>query len=445
MNFKDRKCLILGLGKSGLSAALLLKQLGAHVKVSDSGSGKNIEKNVATLREQGIVDIEIGQHSEVLLNQCDLIVVSPAVSMSNPLLVKAHSKGITIISEIELGYLNSQAPIIAITGTNGKTTTSSLCAQLLDNAGYKTYLCGNIGNPFCDIALKTKKEDIIILEVSSFQLMTCRQFKPKVSMILNIDQDHLDYHSDFKEYYLAKARIFQNQEYDDFCILRQEDFKAYYHKLNIKPQVIKVSENLDADIYVRNKNIIRHNKNFTDISKINLPNVKAVENFLFLAAFCDAFAIADKILFQTINQFKGLSHRIEEVATYKGVCYIDDSKATNISATRQALKNMDGPVILIAGGLDKDTDFSKTNLDFFDNVKLIILTGEARHKLEKVLENIRPTKVIDDFRAAVIHAKEEAQAGDIVLLSPMCASFDRFSSYKERGRVFQDIVREINS
>ena len=442
---KSKNCLVIGLGKSGLSAALLLKKLKANVRVSDSSKESKIISNINILKKHGINQIETGKHSKSFLDNCEIVIVSPGISMDNVLIVAAGSMGLPVISEVELGYLNCRAPIIAITGTNGKTTTASLSANLLKNAGYKTFLCGNIGKPFCDIAQKAEEKDYVVLEVSSFQLLTSDKLKPKVSMILNVDQDHLDYHANFKEYYMAKAGIFKMQDSNDFCVLREKDFNDYYRNINIKAQVATVSQRLPADIYLKGQDIISYGVKFAKLSEINLDNIKATENFLFLAALSKVLNISDEILFKTVNDFKGLAHRIENVGDFNGVRYIDDSKATNVSATRQALKTISEPVILLAGGLDKKTDFKALNLDFFDNVKLIVLTGEARHKLREALKNIKPLKVIENFKEAVVYAKNRALKGDVVLLSPMCASFDEFSSYKERGDVFQNIVKEINS
>ncbi len=445
MNFKSKNCLVIGLGKSGLSAALLLKELGACVYVSDNSKIDDLAANISILHNNGIDQIEAGKHTKSFLNHCEIVILSPGIPMNNVLITAAKDMNIPIISEIELGYLKCKAPIIAITGTNGKTTTANLSANLLKNVGYNTFLCGNIGKPFCEIALKAEKNDYVVLEVSSFQLLTSNKLKPKVSMILNIDQDHLDYHTDFREYYMAKAKIYENQDETDFCILRKEDYNDYYNNMKIRAQLTTVSQQVLADIYLRDQDIIKNGLEFAKYSEINIINIKAAENFLFLAALAKNLNITDEILFKTISDFKGLEHRIEKVGEYNGVLYIDDSKATNVSATRQALKTISEPVILLAGGLDKKTDFKTLSLDFFENVKLIVLVGQARDKLQEALKGIRPLIVAESFRDAVVYAKSQAVSGDVVLLSPMCASFDEFSSYKERGETFKNIVKEINS
>jgi UDP-N-acetylmuramoylalanine--D-glutamate ligase len=445
MDIKSKNCLVVGLGKSGLSAALLLKKLRTIVRVSDSSKAENLLSHIDILKSNGINQIETGKHSISILDSCKLVVVSPGIPMDNILIVRARELNVPVISEIELGYLYCKAPIVAITGTNGKTTTATLAADLLKNAGYKTYLCGNIGKAFCDIVLEAKSDDYIVLEASSFQLLTSYKFHPRVSMIINIDQDHLDYHKDFKEYYNAKAKIFNRQAESDYCILRQEDYDNYYSKMNIKPQIILVSQELKADIYVKGQNVFRNKQQLAELSEINLTNIKATENFLFLAALAQSLKISDEILFKTIRNFKGLAHRIENIGEFKGVIYIDDSKATNVSAARQALRVISQPIILLAGGLDKNTDFKAVSFDFLKNVKLIVLTGQARHKLKAALEGVKPLKVAESFREAIIYAKNQAVEGDVVLLSPMCASFDEFSSYKERGDTFKRIVKEINS
>ena len=445
MDFKFKNCLVIGLGESGLSAALLLKKLGANVRVSDSSKADDLRTKIRILHNNGINQIETDKHSKAILDKCEIVIVSPGIHMDNFLVVAAKAMGLPVISEIELGYMCCEAPIIAITGTNGKTTTASLSASLLRNSGYNTFLCGNIGKPFCDIAQEAKKNDYVVLEVSSFQLLTSDKLKPKVSMMLNIDQDHLDYHADFREYYMAKAKIFQEQDEADFCILRKEDYDNYFNGMKIEAQLAVVSQEVTADIYLKGQDIIKNNKKFCKLSEINIANIKVAENFIFLAALARCLNISDDILFKTVSDFKGLAHRIEKVGIYNGVLYVNDSKATNVSATRQALKAIAEPTILLAGGFDKKTDFKTLTPDFFKNVKLIVLAGEARHKLREALEGIKPLKVVESLREAVIYARSQAVKGDVILLSPMCASFDEFSSYKERGETFIKIVKEINS
>jgi UDP-N-acetylmuramoylalanine--D-glutamate ligase len=445
MEFKSKKCLIIGLGSSGLSSALLLNRLGASVRISDKKDEVDLREPLKLLHSQGIRDVETSGHSIAILDNIELVVLSPGIRMDNPLVLEAKKRKIKIISEIELGYLCSKAKIIAITGTNGKTTTATLASELLDKAGLNNYLCGNIGKPFCDIAHKTKESDYVVLEVSSFQLVNTFDFKPHISMILNIDQDHLDYHGDLENYTSAKSRIFINQTPEDICILRKEDFLNYYQKYNLKAKLITVSENISADIYLNEEgHVIGFNKNLPSISEMNIANIKAIENYLFIAALAKTLNIDTETFNAAVNGFKGLSHRIESAGAYNGIEYIDDSKATNISATRQALKNLSQPIILIAGGQDKDTDFNNVDWSFLKNVKHIVLTGQARLKLKSALDAIKPVTVIKDFSEAIVFAKKIAQKGDTILLSPMCASFDEFANYKQRGKKFKKIVKEIN-
>jgi UDP-N-acetylmuramoylalanine--D-glutamate ligase len=445
MKFKSKKCLVIGLGSSGLSAALLLNKLGAVLRISDAKKESELKKALSLLKTHGIEDIETSGHSAASLDNIELVILSPGVGMNNPLVVEAKKRNIKIISEIELGFLCSAAKIIAITGTNGKTTTATLASKLLDRAGLHNYLCGNIGKPFCDIAHKTKKSDYVILEVSSFQLLNTFDFKPYISMILNIDQDHLDYHGSLENYARAKGKIFLNQTSEDICILRKEDFLNYYKEDNLKAKLITISENTEADIYLNKDNhLIGFKSNVEGISQMNLVNVKAIENYLFIAALAKSLNIEASVFNLAVNKFQGLNHRIEPAGIYNGVEYIDDSKATNVSAARQALKNISKPVILIAGGQDKDTDFNNIDWSFLKNVKHIVLTGQARHKLKRALAGIKPFSVIKDFDEAIVYAKGIAEEGDLILLSPMCASFDEFANYKQRGQTFKKIVREIN-
>lgn len=448
LKFNSLKTTIIGLGVSGLSAAKLLKTLGAEVRVTDSRYSKAIAKRARALKRFGIKEIETGGHTKKFIKDSKLIVISPGVKRDNEILKAAKKSKIKVISEIELGFLVCRAPIIAITGTNGKTTTCALVSEFLNKAGYETFACGNIGRPFCDVAFKAKSSDIIVLEVSSFQLRYTDKFKPRVSIILNADIDHLDYHKTLSEYFKAKAGIYKNQTEGDFCILRKEDFKNIFSKYKIKSKLILVSSKEKAGVYLNKEGYIvnsinKKSRKTINALKLNLEGVKSVENILFLIALASIYNIEDRVLLKVVNNFKGLEHRIEIVGVFKHVKYINDSKATNVSAARLALSNIVGPVILIAGGEDKDTDFSSIDFNFLKNVKEVILFGQSKDKLACALKGIKPILIVKDLKEAVRFSKDKAEKGDCVLLSPMCASFDMFDDYKHRGRLFKEYVRKI--
>ncbi|MCK5305688.1 MAG: UDP-N-acetylmuramoyl-L-alanine--D-glutamate ligase [Candidatus Omnitrophica bacterium] len=441
---------VIGLGESGLSAARLLKRLGAEVRVSDNRDSEAVKRRAASLKDAGISLVETGKHTKDFIKGCTLVVVSPGVSAENELLKEAKLLKIPVISEIELGYLNCPAPIIAVTGTNGKTTTCHLINRMLEKIVSVPVLCGNIGRPFCDVVLSLKKDDVVVLEVSSFQLEYIEKFSPRVSMILNADTDHLDRHKNLKEYFQAKARIFENQKQDSFTILRKEDVESKFSLDEIKSKVILVSSKSKADVYIDEAGFVvrrraKGRERVIHSSEVNLTAIKSMENFLFLTALTLAYEVDIKALLKVQKNFKGLEHRIEPVGVFNGISYINDSKATNVAATRQALMSLDCPVLLIAGGQDKDTDFSKVNFDFLEKVKTVILLGEARKKLKAALKDIKSVMTADSLEEALRLSKGLAARGDCVLLSPMCASFDMFEDYKDRGRLFKEIVKKINS
>ncbi len=442
-DFQSKIVTVVGLGVSGYSAAKLLKDLGAQVRITDNQINEAIKRRCERLKELQIDEIELGGHSEKFIDGSSLLVVSPGVNKDNKIIRKAKNQNIPIISEIELGFLICSAPIIAITGTNGKTTVCSLVYEILKKAGRCPILCGNIGKPFCDVASKADSNNIIVLEVSSFQLMFIERFRPKISVILNIAPDHLDYHLNLTEYYQTKSKIFKNQKKDDFSILRKEDYEKVFSHHQIRPHLSLISTKDKGDLYIDNKGYVVAGDRLVHTSGINLNGIKSLENVLFILAISMILKIDKGMVLDTINNFKGLKHRLEVVGVYDGIKYVDDSKATNVAATRFALNNIREPVILIAGGQYKDIEVSRINLDFLDNVKEIILMGKSKKMLAEVLKKVKPVLQVDNMQDAVKIATKKARRGDCILLSPMCASFDMFKNYKERGEQFAKEATKI--
>jgi UDP-N-acetylmuramoylalanine--D-glutamate ligase len=445
MNFREKTVTVIGLGKSGFSAAKLLKRLGAEVRVTDNQSSKIIEKRCKELKNSGIEHIEIGHHTKGILDDSHLVIVSPGVMSDNILIKEAADRNIPVISEIELGYLNCDAVIVAITGTNGKTTTSTLFYEILKQANKDPILCGNIGKPLCDIADKATTANIIVLEVSSFQLMYIDKFRPKVSAVLNIAPDHLDHHQNIKEYYRSKSRIFLNQSEDDFCILRRKDYEDIFLQNKIKPQVKLISKEKASDIFIDQKGyIIKDNDRYVHSSQINTSGAKSQENILFLLALSDIFKIKKELIIKTINSFKGLPHRLEEVGIFKGIRYVNDSKATNVAATELALDSIEQPIVLIAGGQYKDVDIFHLDLGFLKKVKHIVLFGQSKQMMYEAFKGSCSVSLVDDLYKATEVAKEKVQVGDCILFSPMCASFDQFNNFEERGEKFKKYAKKLN-
>ncbi|OQX53876.1 MAG: hypothetical protein B5M48_02170 [Candidatus Omnitrophica bacterium 4484_213] len=402
-----KKVGVIGLGRSGWAATQLLRARGVDVEVSDCLESKDIVEKAEILQEQGI-RVELGRHSRGFIQNKDLIVVSPGVH--NPLIsLWAKQENIPLISEIELGYYFCHAPIIAISGTNGKTTTATLIESLLKNAAKKVALCGNMGIPFSQIVSENNYE-IIVLEVSSFQLEKIDKFKPYISIILNITPDHLDCYKTFEEYRRTKYRIFENQEEGDWGIVKATQPDP--SKINSGSQILYLNEEDE-----------------------NKQAVRLVGEIL---------KIKKEIVDKTLKEFKGLEHRLEYVGRARGIRFINDSKATNVDSVRYALQKVSPWVILILGGRDKGGDFGALRSLIEKKVKKLLLIGEAREKIKNQLAGVKPIKEANSLEDAFNLACQAAEKGDTVLLSPGCASFDMFANFEARGKEFKRLVRDID-
>lgn len=410
--FKNKNITVIGLGRSGFACARLLYNLGARVSVTE----KNQDSQVISLARQlsPSVSRELGRHTRQFIKGRDLIVTSPGVDPKSQPLVWARRFGIPVISEIECAWVLCPARIVAITGTNGKTTTTTLVGRVLEAAGKKTFILGNVGTPFSDWVSEINSSDFVSLEVSSFQLETIRRFKPKISVILNLTPDHLDRYSDLSEYLSAKSRIFMNQDESDYLVLNRHDPALGDLSRKSKAKVIY----FDSSTH----------------SNLNFAAVKAVVSIL---------GIDMNLCQDVLGDFTGLPHRLETIAKFKNREFINDSKATNPDATAFALHNISKTVILIAGGKDKGFDFSVFQDLICQRVKALIILGEAKDKIRQIFKMRLPITEVSNLREAVKSAFCQSQAGDCILLSPMCSSFDMFRDYEHRGEVFKQVVREF--
>jgi len=448
MELRGKRVLVVGLGKSGVASALFLKLRGARVTVSDTKTEDELRAEIPVLLDQGIT-VETGEHGERTFHGQDLIVVSPGVSVDALPIVRARTSGEPIIGEIELAAQFLAGRIVAITGSNGKTTTTTLTGEILTAGGLPTLVGGNIGTPAISLVERAKPDHIIVLEVSSFQLETIQTFRPKMAVILNITSDHLDRHRTFEAYAGAKARIFENQQADDFAVLNADD-----------PNCVGLAEGIRARIcwFSRKKEVqpgasVRDGRvGFRDaegkreimlVSEIPLKGAHNVENVL--AAICVGalMGVKPEQIRRAVQQFKAVEHRLEYVATIRGVDYYNDSKATNVDATIKALESFPANIHLILGGKDKGSDYSVLNDLLRERVKRVYTIGAAAEKIESHIKGaaeIVPAETLDD---AVRRAAAVAQAGDVVLLAPACASFDQFDNYEHRGRVFKEVVHTL--
>ena len=412
--FKNKKIAIIGLARSGLACANLLFDLGAQVKITDHQDNANTRAFANQLKSP-LIKYELGRHTREFIQDSDLAVISPGVSDTALPLVWAKQSRIPVVSEIEIAWLLCPALVIAITGSVGKTTVTTLTGKILQQAGKRAFVCGNIGNPFCAEVAKAKADDFVVLELSSFQLETIDKFKPKVSAILNLSRNHLDRYQDMDEYLAAKKRIFLNQDENDYLVLNQDD-----------PQIKALSSQAKAKVVY-----------FSGSSQFN-PNQAAV------AAIGRVLGLRENIFLEVFAEFKGIEHRLEEVAVIQGVVFINDSKATTSESCAWALSRLRPKVILIAGGKDKGVDYRVIVGPAKNKVKKLILIGQAKEKIKASLGNDLATEEADSLEGAVNAAFLQASPGDTVLLSPMCASFDMFKDYEERGRVFKQIVNDLS-
>ena len=423
MDLRGKKVAVVGLGRSGVVAANLLLEKGAKVSITDCLDNQKIRENVHTLKnKKNIISIETGRHTEDLIKGQNLVVVSPGVPLDSLPVLWAKKRNIPVIGEIELAFAACCAPIIAITGTNGKTTVTTLLGQIFKDAGRKCVVCGNIGNPFSAEVARISNEHVVILEVSSFQLETIDKFKPKVAVVLNVTCDHLDRHADLGEYVRTKCRIFTNQNEEDWAVLNGKDPYKDVFALKTNARVLYFGKNKDLGKSIKYLN----------------------DNHLAALSISSLFNIPEKTAIDACRYFKGIEHRMEEVAQIREVKFINDSKATNVDSTLWALNSIERPVILIAGGRDKGSDFSPVREKFKDKVRAVVLLGEAKEKIKGALGDLVVIKNVGTIKEAVKEAFNLAEPGDCVLLSPMCASFDMFKDYEERGRVFKEEVHNLN-
>jgi UDP-N-acetylmuramoylalanine--D-glutamate ligase len=447
VDLRNKRVLVVGLGKSGVASALFLKAHGARVTVSDAKSEDQLRDEIPVLLDHGI-SVETGGHGERTFRGQDLIVVSPGVPVDAPPLVQARSLGETVIGEIELAAQHLQGSIVAITGSNGKTTTTTLTGEILKSGGFPTVVGGNIGTPAISLVEHTNPATFVVLEVSSFQLETIQTFQPKVAVVLNVTPDHLDRHRTFEAYANAKARIFEKQTADDFAVLNADDPTCVAMAERTKAQLFWFSrkKSVDRGAYVREGKLTftgpTGESSILPVADMPLKGSHNVENVL--AGICVGMILGCKPeqVAQAIREFKAVEHRLEYVATIRGVDYYNDSKATNVDATIKALESFPANIHIILGGKDKGSDYTVLNDLLRQRAKRVYTIGAAATKIES---QIKGPEIVhaETLEAAVKRASATAAPGDVVLLAPACASFDQFKSYEHRGRVFKEVVHSL--
>lgn len=448
MELKNKRVLVVGLGRSGVAAAFFLQDHGARVSVSDTKSEAQLQNEISLLLDRGI-SIETGRHNERTFRDQDLIVVSPGVPSDQPQLQHARALGIPVIGEVELASRFLQGKIIAITGSNGKTTTTTLVGEILSKSGKKTLVGGNIGTPVISLAGQSSPDHLLVLEISSFQLETIHQFRPWIAAILNITPDHLDRHHTFRAYVDAKARIFENQTPDDFAVLNADDPTLVGLKEKIRAALYWFSRKQPAQngAYVEKDQIVfRASGRVTPIlplTDIQLKGAHNLENVLAAVTVAMLAGCEPEQVRRAVAEFGGVEHRLEPVATIHGVAYYNDSKATNVDATIKALESFPGNIHIILGGKDKGSDYTALVPLLRERAKGVYLIGAAAEKIASQIQGASRIVHSGTLHRAVRQATDAAAAGDIVLLAPACASFDQFENYEQRGRVFKELVRSL--
>jgi UDP-N-acetylmuramoylalanine--D-glutamate ligase len=409
-----KKVAILGLGISGYESALFLKDKGYDLFVSDQGDSPAIHDRAEALRAKQI-EVETRYHTLERILSVNWVLISPGIPPFSSVCQEIRKKNIPIYSEIEVAsWFCASSNIVAVTGSSGKTTVTTLISRVLEKTYGKVYLCGNIGNPWIGELDKIRKNDYVVIEISSFQLMHCETFRPHIGVLLNLSPNHQDWHSDMEDYANAKLRLFQSQKAEDYALIRSVDQQCFFPHFSFQSRTIHF-----------------------DDKKVDNPNEEVVRRVAQL------LNCKESDVDEVLKNFEGIEHRLEKVATVQGVQYINDSKCTTTASLAWALEKMpDQSVVLLAGGHPKSNDFDTISNLIHRKVKFAVLIGEARSLLRKAWSGACPIWETDDFRSAIHKAKEVATSGDAVLLSPACASFDMFKNYIERGNLFKKIVKE---
>lgn len=451
MDFRNMTCLVAGSGISGIGAAKLLAKKGAAVIVYDSNDKLTKEAVAEKLGSEVQAEIVLGILPETVIERADIMVLSPGIAIDAPFVNQVRDAGVPIWGEVELAYVCGAGRVAAITGTNGKTTTTALVGEIFKNYYESAFVVGNIGIPYTSVAMDMKAESVTVAEISSFQLETIRTFHPTVSAVLNITPDHLNRHYTMENYTAVKMSIAKNQTADDVCVLNYEDDRLREAAANVNAKVCYFSsrQRVENGAYYEAGAMFYTDGNTTEeilkVSDMNLVGMHNVENVMAAVLVALHMGVPMEIIRNTVRTFKAVEHRIEYVATKNNVLYYNDSKGTNTDASIQAVKAMSCPTYLIAGGYDKGSEYDDWIAAFGKTVKQLVLLGATKNKIADTAKAHGFTNIVmvDSLEAAVQHCAKEALPGEAVLLSPACASWDMFKSYEERGNLFKNYVNAL--
>jgi UDP-N-acetylmuramoylalanine--D-glutamate ligase len=451
--YDGKTVLVVGAARSGIATARFLLARGARVVLTDTKGADSLSASVLLLRDLAPcadrLELELGGHKMESFRNCDLVVVSPGVPLTLPCLEESRRRGIPVLAEVELAYRHLKGRILGITGSNGKTTTTVLVAELLRGAGFRAYAAGNVGTALMSFVEQSQNDDVYSTELSSFQLEGIKDFRPFVAAILNLTPDHMDRYPGFDAYVEAKERIFMNQQPGDFAVLNADDPRTIAMAGRVRSAAVLFSRQrpLARGVFLREDTLVcrdgQEERELFRAADIRLKGSHNLENVLAACAIAHLAGAPPATFREVVRNFKGVEHRLEWVSEIDGVQYFNDSKATNVDAAVKSLEAFPGGIHLIAGGRDKGGDFAVLRPLVAERVKELVLIGEAAAKIREALAGTTEICAAQDLAQALKLCRNRAQAGDVVLLAPACASFDMFLDYEHRGRVFKDLVRAM--
>ena len=447
-----KRVLVIGMARSGIAAARLLHEKGNFVILNDRKSEAELGSVLDGLRLEN-VEFRLGEDAQTLLDGVDLVVISPGVPIEHPAVAKAREMGIEVIGEVELAYRMSMGKVMAVTGTNGKTTTTTLLGEICKNAGKRTFVVGNIGAPYADIAAQTQADDMIVCELSSFQLESIAKFHPLISAILNITEDHMNRHKTMERYIELKARVFENQKDGDSVVLNYDDptLRALAPKAMCRVVWFSRTQIPPFGAFVREETLYfgapDSARAICGVSEVRIPGPHNLENALAAVACAMQAGIPVAVIRHTLRTFKGVEHRIEKVRVFEGVTYINDSKGTNVDSTIKAVQSMRAPTVLILGGYDKHTNFMPLCEEIVASglISHVVVMGETSRQIRQQLEEAGYDRISQAYSMgdAIDKSRLLAVSGGNVLLSPACASFDMFKDFEQRGEIFKELVNQL--
>lgn len=452
MRLEKKRVLVVGMARSGIAAAELLLRHGAVPVLSDMKTEDAFGDQLSHLHGTAC-EFRLGEDSVSLLDETDILMISPGVPIDAPVVKAAREKSMPVIGELELAYSLLQGDVLALSGTNGKTTTTTLLGRIFENAGRITHVAGNIGYPLSSVAMTAKKDDVSVVEVSSFQLESIKTFHPHVAALLNITEDHLNRHGTMAQYIKLKQRIFENQTPEDFAVLNADDpvLEKMAEKLLSQVAFFSRTRQLKQGAFVKNGKIVWQWNGETvsvcDADQILIPGPHNLENALAATAMACAMGVPAPVIRHTLMSFTGVEHRIEKVRVFQGVTYINDSKGTNVDSTIKAVQSMKAPTVIILGGYDKHTDFMPLCKEIVasPNITHAVVMGQTAGQIRTQLAEAGYVSIVSasDMADAIDKSRALAVSGGNVLLSPACASFDMFKDFEQRGEVFKEIVNQL--